>query len=262
MATEVMTEIDWDTFPEDDGEPMAETQANAVQMMDLIFALSYVFQVQGRDDHTAVGGNQLMYFNERNGRDHLAPDVYVILDYAPPPPPSWRMWEHGKFPEIIFEITSPSTADVDVSDEVGKGKRWRYGTLGVREYYIYDPQGDLDPPLQGFAREGTRLEPMETLAGGSIYSPLLGAELRQVGEFLRVVDPQTGAIIMTAEEDRRVRIATQGQLVEARERLVAAEQARVAAEQARVAAEERAVRVEEMLREALARLAGEAPPTE
>lgn len=252
MATETMLEIDWDTFPESDGEPMAETQANATQMMDLTFALSYVFQVQERDDRTAVGGNQLMYFNRDNGREHVAPDVYVIFDYAPPPPPSWKMWEHGKFPEIVFEITSPSTADIDVSEQVGKGKRWRYGMLGVREYFIYDPQGELDPPLQGFALKGTRLEPMETLPGGSIYSPLLGAELRQVGEFLRVIDPQNGSVIMTAEEDRRVRIATQGQLAAAQEQLADAQEQLAATEEARVAAEERAARAEEMLRDALA----------
>lgn len=112
---------------------MAETQANMVQMVDLIFALNVLVENQGRGDHTAVGGNQLMYYNKLNGRDHISPDVYVILDYPPPPPPSWRMWDHGKFPEIVFEITSPSTADNDVSEEVGKGKRWCYGTLGVKE---------------------------------------------------------------------------------------------------------------------------------
>ncbi len=123
MATETMGEIDWDTFPESDGEPMAETQANMIQMMDLIFALSCLVKGQGRDDSTAVGGNQLMYFNPHNGREHISPDVYVILDYPPPPPPSWRTWIEGKFPEIVFEITSPSTQDVDVSTTPGRGKR-------------------------------------------------------------------------------------------------------------------------------------------
>ncbi len=83
MATETRTEIDWDTFPESDGEPMAETQANAVQMVDLIFALTTLVANQGRGNVTAVGGNQLMYFNPAYGRDHVAPDVYVILDYPP-----------------------------------------------------------------------------------------------------------------------------------------------------------------------------------
>ncbi len=134
MATEMMKEIDWETFPESDGEPMAETQPNMVQMVDLIFALGALFRGQGRGDHTAVGGNQLMYFNRNNGLDHISPDVYVILDYPPPPPPSWRTWIEGKFPEIVFEITSPSTQNVDLSERTNVGKRWRYATLGVKEY--------------------------------------------------------------------------------------------------------------------------------
>ncbi len=253
MAIEMLAEIDWDTFPESDGEPMAETQANAVQMVDLIFALTSLVKSQGRGDETAVGGNQLMYYNKLNGRDHLAPDVYVILDYAPPPPPSWRMWEHGKFPEIIFEITSPSTADSDVSEEAGKGKRWRYGMLGVKEYYIYDPQGELDPPLQGFALQGTRLEPLAMEPGGSLYSPLLGAELRQVGAFLRVIDPATSVPFLTPDETRERLSTVEGRLSDTEGRL--SDERRT-----RVAAEERAAYAEDALRRALERLGEQAPP--
>ena len=268
MTIEMMPKIDWDTFPESDGEPMAETQANAIQMVDLIFALTTLVTNQGRSAHTAVGGNQLMYYNRDNGRDHIAPDVYVILDYPPPPPSSWRVWEHGKFPEIVFEISSPSTTDIDVSETEGEGKRWRYGMLEVREYYIYDPQGELDPRLQGFVLNGKRLERMATEPDGSIYSPLLGAELRQVGEFLRVIDPATGFPLLTPDETRERLTNTEGRLVTTQERLSDAEgrlsdaEARLGDERrTRQAVEERAAYTEEALRQALARLGEQRPPT-
>ncbi len=140
-----------------------------------------------------------------------------------------------------------------MSEQEGKGKRWRYGTLGVKEYYIYDPQGELDPPLQGFALEGKRLEAMGTLPSGSIYSPLLGAELRQVGAYLRVIDLETGQPLLTPDETRvhlrdetRARLAVEERLSNER--------------RARLAAEESAASMGETLRRALERLGEQAPP--
>ncbi len=56
MVTHATREIDWSTFPEDDGEPRAETLANAIQMTDLIWALQTLFQRQGRGARTTTGG--------------------------------------------------------------------------------------------------------------------------------------------------------------------------------------------------------------
>ncbi len=244
MVVQTYPEVEWDSFPESDGEPMAETQANAIQMVELGFALSYVFEVQGRADRTAVAGNQLMYVNPANGRDHIAPDVYVILDYAPPVPPSWKTWVEGKFPEIVFEITSPSTQAIDVSEEEGRGKRWRYGQLGVREYYIFDPQGVLEPVLQGYVRGegGTRLVPLAAEASGGLVSPLMGAELRVIEGWLRVIDLRTGSVIATPDQERALRIAEQQDRLALEGQLAVEQRARLAEQQARAAAEERAAR--------------------
>src|ERR1700737_2688864 len=120
--------VDYSKFPESDGEPMAETFANAVQMIDLQAALRTLFTQQSRA-RIAVGGNQLMYYNQYDGHNHISPDVYVILDRQPPPPPSWKTWIEGKFPDIVFEISSASTQEIDVG--VGpKGKIRLYAPLG------------------------------------------------------------------------------------------------------------------------------------
>jgi Uma2 family endonuclease len=237
MVTYTKPEIDWDTFPTGDGEPVAETIENMVQMVDLMFALRDLLDTQGRV-RVAVGGNQLMYYNRQNGRDHVSPDVYVALDVAPGGRPKWETWVEGKFPDIVFEITSPSTQDVDL----GK-KRSLYARLGAHEYYIYDPQQELSPSFQGYIRRGDALEPMTPRSSGAIDSPLLGAELRQVGIYLRVIDPATGLPIRTADEERH-------------DRRVAEERA-LLEEQARLAAEDRAARAEAALREALAKLGEE-----
>ncbi len=259
MTTDVEARkgIDWSTFPESDGEPMAETNENQVQMIDLMFALRYLFQVQGRTNVT-VAGNQLMYYNERSGLDHVSPDVYVALDVPPPGPSSWKTWLKGKFPDIVFEITSPSTVAEDLSDRP-RGKRRLYAELGAREYYIYDPNEQIAPSFRGYERQvgDTGFRDLAVLPSGGIISPLLRTELRPMAmaadenrlaaTYLRVIDPTNGLPIRPPEDERRDRImAEQAQL--------AAEQARSTEQLARLAAEERAAQAEAALRDALARL--------
>ena len=44
--------------------------------------------------------------------------------------------------------------------------------------YIYDPQGDLQPPFQGYGWEEGQWVRRPLLPSGGLWSPLLGAELR------------------------------------------------------------------------------------
>ena len=72
-------------------------------------------------------------------RKSLSPDCYVafgvdvesILSFD-----NYRVWEVGKAPASALEIGSPSTASNDVGP-----KRDLYASLGVREYWRFDPTG-------------------------------------------------------------------------------------------------------------------------
>src|SRR5215831_5624160 len=88
MTTRTNAEIDFSTFPDSDGEPMAETLANRIQMFDLIWAVDVLLRRQGRTN-AIVSGNQFIYYNPANGREHISPDVYVVFDRDPPAPPKW-----------------------------------------------------------------------------------------------------------------------------------------------------------------------------
>ncbi len=57
---ETETKIDWSTFPESDGKPMAETYPNVLQMVDLLQTLLALFVRQGRGG-TTVGGKRRSY---------------------------------------------------------------------------------------------------------------------------------------------------------------------------------------------------------
>ena len=199
MTTGTKYIIDFSTFPESDGEPMAETMDNQIQMVNLIFAFRRLFEVRG-ETRFAVGGNQFFYYNREDGRDHCSPDVYVALDVAPGLRQTWKTWVEGKFPEIIFEITSPSTQDVDLDDKPGL-----YARLGAREYYIYDPQQELSPALRGYELAGGRGVPMPLADDNtSIFSPLLGVELRIIGQYLRLINPATSHPFPMIEELQQI----------------------------------------------------------
>ena len=260
-------EIDFSQFPESDGEPMAETSANVVQMVDLIYALRTLLIAQQRMPAT-VSGNQFVYYNPLSGRDNISPDVYVVFDSTVMGPAKWQTWVEGKFPDIVFEITSPSTEQQDLSDEPG-GKRRLYARLGAREYYIYDPQLEMVPPFQGFSLRDGRMEPLPILPSGGISSPLLETELRPMtmaatqrhmgGAWLRVIDPWSGQPIAVSDEEHDALEVTQEQLTETREELTEtreelteAREELTAEARTRIAAEARAARAEAALQALLA----------
>jgi len=240
MVARATPEIDFSTFPDSDGAPMAETSANAIQMVDLQFALQSLFAQQGRAHTTTVGGNHFVYDNPANGRDNISPDVYVIFDVPPPAPPKWETWVEGKFPDIVFEISSPSTQREDLSERPG-GKRRVYAEQGAKEYYIYDPQQEMDPPFLGFESRHGRMEPLTPLASGGIISPLLRAELRPMpmaetprrpaGVWLRVIDPASGRPVRVAEETHDAFLAAEDQLTATQQQLAVETRTRIATQE-------------------------------
>ncbi len=250
------------SFPTSDDQPVAENLTNMLQMADLIRCLDTWLNDQGRLNH-AVGGAQFVYYNPRTRRDNLSPDVYVALDVEPGGRQAWLTWREGKFPDIAFEIASPSTQENDVSLEP-KGKRRLYGKLGVQEYYVFDPGAETpdhpahDPSLRAYRRNArAHLAATPLRKSGGVWSPLLGVELRPefmaatsvrpAGLFLRLIDPATGMPVRVIEE-------TEAALrLEARERQAAENALRVEVQE-RQTADTRAQMAEDALAAALVEL--------
>lgn len=49
----------------------------------------------------------------------MAPDVFVIFGAAKRDRPSYRLWEEGKAPDFVLEITSKSTLSKDQGAKKG-----------------------------------------------------------------------------------------------------------------------------------------------
>ncbi|MGH2409586.1 MAG: Uma2 family endonuclease [Chloroflexota bacterium] len=256
MFARVRAPIDYTMYPVSDGQPMAESEVHRVQMNDLIFNCANLL---ADEPEVYVGGNMLMYDHEGSGRDHVSADVFVTFGVERGIRECWMTWEeHGRFADVVFEISSPST----IKEDLGK-KRRLYAQLGVAEYYLYDPQRNNQPPLAASRLVEGAYQPMTRLVGvEGYYSEVLGADLRVVNGRLRVIDPATGEPMLVPTELEAVRVRAEAARKQAEERAAneavarqAAEDARQAAEDARQAAEDARQATETALRQALEEIA-------
>jgi putative restriction endonuclease len=105
-------------------------------------------------------------------------------------------WEEGKGPDVVIELTSSSTRDEDVKDKFTLYER----TLGVLEYFLFDPMGDyLDPPLRGYRLRQGSYRPIRAVKG-RLPSRVLALHMERVGKGLRLFDPAQGELLPTSQE--------------------------------------------------------------
>jgi hypothetical protein len=178
----------------------------------------------------------------------LAPDV-LVARIDPHFRSSYRLEEEGVAPAFVLEVISPESRQRDTV-----AKRRAYEAMGLEEYLLFDPVGGLlTPRLQGYRREGERFVKWERDEEGRLWSEVLGAWLRMVGEELRL-ERQDGTLEPSpAEAEARAReeaLARERAEAAAREQAVAREREALARERAEAAAREQAVARE---REAVAR---------
>lgn len=180
-------------YPTSDGKPMAETDWHRRVMFDLIEMLAHRYE---DDPNTYVSGDLLLFYEEGNRRKHVAPDVFVVFGVVDKERPYYLLWEEGRSPDVIIEVTSKTTRREDQTK-----KRTLYqDVLKVPEYFQFDPFGDyLKPPLQGLRREGDVYVPIE-MVDGRLPSQELGLHLERDGTWLRLYDPATGEYLTTARE--------------------------------------------------------------
>ena len=152
-------------YPESDGLPMAE---NTVQY-DWISLLKWNIEVLfGDREDVFVAGDNFIYPVEGNNKLRLAPDVYVAFGRPKGQRGSYRVWtEGGIFPQVIFEVLSPSNRPLEMQNN-----REFYERYGVGEYYVIQP--DRDMFLEAWRRIGDKLEPIPPDDAIDYVSPLLG----------------------------------------------------------------------------------------
>lgn len=218
-------------YPETDGKPMAESDLHRDLMLYLIVAAEHHFR---SEPEVYISGNLFVYFEEGNPQMVVAPDFFAVRGVPKRRRRIFRLWEEKKGPELVVEITSPSTHLEDLGN-----KRAIYERLAVKEYFLFDPEGGrFQPPMKGFRLQGETLEPEAATRKDDgtlvLTSDVFGLELHGHGESLRWVDPSTGAKLPNPDDLRKM-VAAERNRAEAEKNRTEAERKRAEAAEAEVA---------------------------
>lgn len=111
--------------------------------------------------------------------------------------PYFLIWEEGKSPQIVIELTSPSTKAEDINDKFALYQ----DTLKIQEYILFDPLAEyLDPPLRGYRPRKGKYQPIPMLEG-RLPSKVLDLHLERDGRRLRLWNPKTQSWLRTPQEE-------------------------------------------------------------
>jgi Uma2 family endonuclease len=185
-------------FPEEAEVPEGKTH---LILRTFLFAL---LRFALGPDHS-VGSDQFVYWNARDPRRCLAPDIFVKLRVPDSSFGTWKAWERGGPPDLAVEIISPNEGDgIDWGEKLA-----RYHELGVKELLRFDPAEAEGHRVRAWDRVHDDLVERE-VAGDRTPCLTLGlswvvcpADGEPVG--LRLADA-AGRLLETREETQAARI--------------------------------------------------------
>ena len=206
----------------------------------------------GSELTTVVYSELPLGWNHRRQRGMRVPDIlvafnvnrnFIVADGG------YSIEDHGKPPEFVLEIASPTTSRNDETV-----KRRDYANFRVIEYWRFD---DTEGKLYRAALAGDRLvngeyEPIEVVEVSWAriwgYSAVLNLYVCWEYGYLRWYDPVTQRYLCSYDEEADQRIAAQTELATEREARISAEAELGAEQAARIVAEARIRQLEEQLR--------------
>ncbi|NEP77316.1 MAG: Uma2 family endonuclease [Okeania sp. SIO3B3] len=186
-------------------EPEMESSQHYMQLMLLVSCLEWLWR--DRNDYFIGASLSIFYSRQQlKSRDFRGPDFFLVKQTQKQPRKSWVTWEEdGKYPNLIIELLSDSTARVDRNLK----KELYQNIFRAPEYFWFDPE-TLE--FMGFRRKQNRYEEIQPNNQGWRWSEELELYLGVDGEQLRyftangqrVPIPQEAAI---QERERAERLA-------------------------------------------------------
>jgi len=173
-------------------EPEMESSLHYVQLSLLVACLEWLWR--DKNDFF-IGANLTVYYSEQQlrNRDFRGPDFFLIGNTQKRPRRSWVVWqEDGKYPDIIIELLSESTAKVDRNEK----KILYQNRFRTPEYFWFDPE-DLE--FAGFRLIGQEYQAIVANESGRLWSDILELYLGIYEEKLRYFTLD-GDLVPTPEE--------------------------------------------------------------
>ncbi|MDB9303959.1 Uma2 family endonuclease [Nodularia spumigena CS-591/12] len=199
-------------------EPEMESSLHYMQLLLLVTCLEWVWR--DRNDFF-IGANLTIFFSRQQlrNRDFRGPDFFLVKDTEKRPRTSWVVWEEdGRYPDLIIELLSESTANVDRNLK----KSLYENRFHTPEYFWFSPES-LE--LVGFELVGNKYQEITPNEHGWRWSEVLGLYLGIQNSKLRYFTPD-GVLVPTPEEAamavQQMAIAAQQQVSEAQKQVLEA----------------------------------------
>jgi Uma2 family endonuclease len=223
-------------YPTTDPKYMSESELHRLLRNALIDTLQAFY---ADEPLVHVTGDVLLFYEKGNRRKHLAPDLFVAFGVGKQIRDNYLMWDEAP-PSVVIELTSPTTRD----DDIGPKFALYRDVLKVKEYFLFDPKGDLiTPSMQGWRLvKGVYRAIREVV--GRLPSRELCLHLEREGNRAYLWNPETGQRLLSPSQQAE---QAREEAEQAREE---AEQAREEAEQAREEAEAENARLRLLLEQA------------
>jgi Uma2 family endonuclease len=193
-----------------------ESYAHLQQILILLQSLEWLWQ--DRNDYFAAANLSIYYSpNQKKSSDFRGPDFFVVLGTERRlERKSWVVWgEGGKYPDVIVEILSPSTAKIDR----GEKKQIYQDIFRTPDYFWFDPE-TLE--LQGFRLMEGQYQAIEPTDRGWLWSDRLGLFLGIYQQQLRYFNREAELIPTPAEvakQERQEKVLALQQIEQLKSRL-------------------------------------------
>jgi Uma2 family endonuclease len=187
-------------LPTEDGEPL-ESNWHRAEINLLIESIRTYWS--DRTDYY-MGGNMFVYYSDEQARtrDYRGPDFFVVLNVdGAPMRGAWVVWlEDGRYPNVIVELLSPSTAEGDRTVK----KALYEQTFCTSDYFIYDPDSR---GFQGWHLVDGRYVELQFNEENRLWceqlglwvGPWDGKYLGEQARWLRFFDPEGNLVLIGAE---------------------------------------------------------------
>jgi Uma2 family endonuclease len=173
-------------------EPEMESSLHYTQLLILVTCLEWLWR--DRNDYF-IGANLTIYYSRQQlkNREFRGPDFFLVKDTEKRPRKSWVVWEEdGKYPNVIIELLSPSTATTDRNLK----KDLYENRFHTPEYFWFSPD-TLE--FSGFHLVGGEYQEIPVNENGWLWSQELGLYLGIESDKLRYFT-FAGALVPTPEE--------------------------------------------------------------
>ena len=173
-------------------EPEMESTQHYQQLALLVSSLEWCWR--DRDDFF-IGANLTIYYTHQQlrRREFRGPDFFLVREVSREPRNSWVVWEEGgRYPDLIIELLSDSTAKVDRTDK----KALYQDIFHTPEYFWFSP---ITLEFAGFRLAGKQYVAIPADARGWRWSEVLGLYLGVTNGQLRYFD-ETGQPVPTPAE--------------------------------------------------------------